>query len=162
MSQITVFTNDQRILLECELKGQISDGYWENSKPYDHYKQPCKSTVVVDPNNIGMDFFPSRKYNFSAPSLLEVVGERMRMFVLISRLYPTLSIQALRLFDYGEWVWEPARIDYAKQLKELAVIGITSYAQMQSVCKSLDMNSYPNSELKTDLNQLKVVFKTIK
>lgn len=28
----------QKALFEQELNGQISDGYWENSRPYDHWK----------------------------------------------------------------------------------------------------------------------------
>ena len=41
------FANQAQVILYmCELCGQISDGHWENSKPYDHWKIPCVAGCV--------------------------------------------------------------------------------------------------------------------
>jgi hypothetical protein len=68
----------QKVLLEDELLGQMSDGRWENSNPMDHWKPWCNATIVVDPENVGRDFYPRRDgYCFTEKDLLEIIGERM-------------------------------------------------------------------------------------
>ena len=89
-NQIRVATKSQAILMELELKGQVSDGYWENSYPHD-YKPVCSAEVIVDPDNVGINFTPSRAYNFASPKLIEYVGDRMQQIVLLSWMFPTLS-----------------------------------------------------------------------
>lgn len=76
---LRVRTQAQKWLLENELKGQISDGMWENASPNDHWKVWSQAKVVVDPKNVGRNF-SARKDNYSlnSKSLLEVVGERMK------------------------------------------------------------------------------------
>lgn len=70
---------EQKILWDVELSGQISDGRWENSRPYDHWEYWHRDVeVVVDPDNVGRDFYVRRDgYCFTEKLLLEVVGERM-------------------------------------------------------------------------------------
>jgi hypothetical protein len=69
----------QKVLWDQELSGQISDGRWENSKPYDHWEYWHRDvTVVVDPENVGRDFWVKRDgYCFTEKELLETIGERM-------------------------------------------------------------------------------------
>lgn len=69
---------EQKVLWDFELSGQISDGRWENSRPYDHWEVWCRAEVVVDPYNVGRDFYAKRDgYCFTERELLEIVGERM-------------------------------------------------------------------------------------
>ncbi len=76
--QIRFENKVQAALFQFKLLGQISDGYWENSRPYDHYKAFSKVEIVVDPANPGMtNIWPKRSYNFAAPDLVDVVGSRM-------------------------------------------------------------------------------------
>lgn len=78
MATLNVRNEQQRILLEEELKGQISDGMWENARPDSHWIVWCDATVVVDPENVGRDFYARKdNYNLTAPLLLEIVGDRM-------------------------------------------------------------------------------------
>jgi len=79
MNNIICFENDiQAALFNYELSGQISDGYWENSRPNDHYRPWCAAIVKVDPVNVGINFYAQkRNYNFVAHDLLECVGDRM-------------------------------------------------------------------------------------
>jgi len=89
MATITVRTATQAAIWECELSGQISDGYWENATPRDHWKQPANAKAIVG-ENVGIDFWAMRRYNFASADLLEVVRTRM---ILIARL-------AQRGYDY--------------------------------------------------------------
>jgi hypothetical protein len=76
--QIRFENKVQAALFQFELLGQISDGYWENSKPGDHWQVFTRVEVVVDPANPGMTgIWTKRKYNFAAPMLVDVVGDRM-------------------------------------------------------------------------------------
>jgi hypothetical protein len=68
----------QVALWDEELSGQLSDGWWENAMPYDHWKPWCAAKAQVNPANLGRNFWTARRrYDLSSPKLLEVVGERM-------------------------------------------------------------------------------------
>lgn len=76
-----IFSNPVQVALyEEELKGQISDGMWENSTPHDHYKVMCnaKARVAAPGERTGcVGFWPKRYYGFSSKFLYECVGDRM-------------------------------------------------------------------------------------
>ena len=73
------FRNEYQVgLFKHELSGQLSDGYWENSKPMNHWKRPCNAKLVVAPGNLGTNWFVTKKYNFAAP--VQYVGDRMLLF----------------------------------------------------------------------------------
>lgn len=84
----------QVVLFNEELAGQISDGVWENSKPWAHYKWVPgrdKVSVAKDGELVGLfydttysgepikgvRFTPPRRYNFRNSILVDVCGERM-------------------------------------------------------------------------------------
>lgn len=69
------------------MSGQISDGNWENSRPYDHYERMCEAKIEVsdDPH---INFIPARKYNFADKVLVDVVGWRMIWYVKLFKTYP--------------------------------------------------------------------------
>jgi hypothetical protein len=68
----------QVALWDEELSGQISDGWWENARPFEHYKIWCRATATVNPKNLGRNFWADKKnYNFTNKELLEVIGDRM-------------------------------------------------------------------------------------
>lgn len=74
---IRVRTQAQKWLLEDELKGQISDGHWENASnnPWEDW---TGATVIVDPQNPGRNFFTSKdNYQLNSRELLDAVGDRM-------------------------------------------------------------------------------------
>jgi len=95
MSRTIYFENAVQVALyKCELSGQISDGHWENSRPLDHWKIMCDAWVGVerisatDPKYdrpAGINFQPKRRYNFAAPELLEVVGQRMLHYARLAK-----------------------------------------------------------------------------
>jgi len=67
----------QVALFEREIKGQLSDGYWENANPMDHHRTWCDAVAVVGPN-VGRNFWTVKSnYNLIAAPLLDAVGGRM-------------------------------------------------------------------------------------
>lgn len=82
MSTLAVRNEAQKILFDLELSGQISDGYWENAAPQDHWIPWCETTVIVDPTNVGRDFSVRKdNYGFTRRDLLDIVGDRMLEYV---------------------------------------------------------------------------------
>lgn len=84
----------ERALFENEICGQISDGAWENTQPYNHWEPWAEAQVLVDPTgrNVGRDFY-ARKDNYRLSSLVEVVGDRMKFYAELAMQFPT-EIQA--------------------------------------------------------------------
>lgn len=79
----------QKALLECELQGQISDGHWENSRPYNHWINWCRAKVFVAPEDLGINFFSHRAYDFLSEDLLKVVRTRMILYVRLAQKFST-------------------------------------------------------------------------
>lgn len=78
MTTLRVRNLAQKILWDDELCGQISDGRWENSSPRDHWEPWGRCEVVIDPDNVGRDFYARRDgYCFTEKELLSIIGERM-------------------------------------------------------------------------------------
>lgn len=74
---IRVRNQAQKRLLEDELKGQISDGKWENSANTG-WAQWTSAKVIVDPTNVGRNFRATKdNFQLNAKDLLDVVGDRM-------------------------------------------------------------------------------------
>ena len=92
----------QVVLYECEMKGQMSDGFWENSLPNNHWRQPCEADAFVgSEEELGRNFFIMRMYNFANPELLEWCGDRMLFWVRCIMAHPEL----IRDLD-NHWDWE--------------------------------------------------------
>jgi hypothetical protein len=84
----------QKVLWEQELTGQLSDGRWENSRPNDHWEPWCDATCVVDPENVGRNFYVKRDgYCFTERELLSIIGERMLEAVRVLTSNPAYSEQ---------------------------------------------------------------------
>ena len=157
MPMIRVASPVQKTLFICELRGQISDGNWENSRPYNHWKVPCSATVVVDPVKQGIDFY-SRRYNFADSRLLEVVSDRMLMFCRARIQYPNVSEEAIRALDNGDWIWkDESGSPYRDHLIEL---GINSKVEADAVRTRLETIAYTMKDLRRDLKALSVTFRS--
>jgi len=93
--------NIQKALFECELKGQISDGNWENSRPMNHWEGPCRAAIEVDPTNPRVDgVYLRRLYDFANKELLDIVGQRMvNICNLTEAGYDSEIVDAFNEFD---------------------------------------------------------------
>lgn len=89
--QLVVRNLAQKVLFMEELQGQISDGMWENARPFEHWKVWCDSEleVIVNANNVGRNFSAIKSnYNLNSSELLECVGDRM-----------VLNVRAYKMFN---------------------------------------------------------------
>lgn len=102
MKTITVRNIAQKVLFECELQGQISDGHWENATPHSHWQDISSAIAIVDPENAGKieGFYLKRKYNFANADLLSVVGDRMILAVKVVMAHPEM---VLDMSDHHHW-----------------------------------------------------------
>lgn len=164
----------QKVLFKWELCGQLSDGYWENSNPHEHWRiwNNIDITVSTD-GRVGRDFYPVKdNYNFTAPALLEAVGERMLKYAIV----------AIALGDELESFFKPLDPLYNERYisyifdSEFNVVDLSNKAAywnkaMQEAFKALPMDKlivkckaisqyYHMADLKRDLTDLKTICKT--
>jgi hypothetical protein len=159
MNTIKLATKDQVVLMVCELQGQISDGYWENARPHNHYKGVSGAEVEVANtiDEVGLNFFTQRKYNFAAPMLLECVGDRMIKYVKFARKFPTFPTSYIRYIDSGAWMWTDKYME--KVVENFKTFGITSHTDLQEIIWGLDADqTYQMKHLKKDLKAINVAF----
>ena len=62
-------------LFKSEITGQLSDGAWENARPFDHWKFWCNAEVVMD-GAVGYEGYPM-KTNYNLHALKRYVKDRM-------------------------------------------------------------------------------------
>ena len=76
---ILAFDNEsQKILFDTEIRGQLSDGYWENARPHGHWKPWCHADAIVDAKNPGRSFLVMKEnYALDSAELLGWIGDRM-------------------------------------------------------------------------------------
>lgn len=172
MSTLFVANDAQRIIFEQEMKGQLSDGHWENSSPRDHWKPWCDAEVKVNKSGlVGRTFWASKdNYNFSAPDLLAAVGSRIINKVRAHML--GFSPEAVAempddLQDYENWhqyaADEAARWSnghskgyWAAKIEKLNSLGVNA-ATMAAIEQ---WDGYTKRDLKADLAGLKTACRT--
>lgn len=169
-----VVRNIEQAAAWLELDGQLSDGFWENDRPYDHWEPWCAATVVVaDPGQpVGRDFMARRTaYNFTSPELVDVVGLRMLALVRIARhvqpstgyvksLKPRARLAIAQILEHAPEC-ETGRIDWTQNWNDksaqLATYGVTP----ADVDKALADESYGMVDLVKDLRDLKAIVKEV-
>jgi len=148
-------------LFELEIKGQLSDGHWENTRPYNHWEPWCEATAAVSRHIEGRDFYANKdNYQLTATDLLAAVGERMMVYVKLAEAFGVKNAELLEYcFDldgkfcgipkYGGDTWTAIRNDLAKfdMVKVKEVVAETSYVM---------------ADLKRDLRELKRLMKVEK
>ncbi|MCP4444506.1 MAG: hypothetical protein GY811_04065 [Myxococcales bacterium] len=163
---INVANRRQAVLFHSELQGQISDGMWENTRPYGHYKCWCNAKAVVDPTNVGRDFYAEKdNYMLNGSELLDIVGERMMVAVRIEETYGQKGLKAfVGLFcsngtfmgmpSYDGEYWAAKRVEITEMLAELH----TTMEEISVVGQ--DTLVYNRKMLNADLRELRKIFKT--
>lgn len=147
MATLTFKTKVQKALFVHEIRGQLSDGYWENATPSDHYRPWCTCEVAVGPT-AGRDFYPRRdRYGLTAAALLDVVGNRMVKYARVALSFEeplaTQIIDALNMQgDLSELKQVPAEV---KERAEKALADVTLYNR---------------NDLKKDLTAMKLAMRT--
>lgn len=175
MYKVYFRNRNQVILYECELKGQISDGNWENSQPFHHWEKPCNAEALVAKNEkeLGLNFYPSLNYGFSSPRLFDVVKYRMLFYVKIYNTFPNLSLDNHHTYDllcdYGneEITWKNI-IDsinsgnkYYKEKSDWLEekLDAKTDEKKEKVCKKIKEYNYDLITLKRDLRDMSKIWK---
>lgn len=159
----------QRALFEHELKGQLSDGNWENAKPYDHWEPWCAADVVVDPDNLGRDFYAQRSsYDFGGKRLLSVVGDRMLRYARFALAYGDLSYEENDALDFistldlnagprGWGEWKTSRVREALPIAERVRARAGTDRRVREV--AADAGLYDEKRMRKDLRDLQRIIK---
>lgn len=151
-------TLDQVVLFEMEIMGQLSDGAWENTRPDDHWQfwSDAKVDVAAYPEQVGRNFFVAKDdYGLTRKDLLEVVGDRMIVYVKLSRAFGREATAEIdHLIDYtsgkvrGYIANDPK---YTHTLEKFWSLGIP----LDKIKAVVDANTYTMEDLKKDLREIK-------
>jgi hypothetical protein len=153
-------TNSQRALWMHEISGQLSDGMWENARPFDHWKFWCELEVISGAPHVFSNGH-CKKTGYNLTSLLEYVGDRM---VKLGRLAMcTDDIEHIRYAaeympeTFTEWLvckmtgkWPH---DYVRD---------AMYLITEDVARKYYTATYTEKHLRADLKVIKQAMKTAK
>ena len=168
MSNTKLYLNNltQKFLFEHELSGQISDGMWENARPYDHWQKPCKLEVELSNDKLGVTTsLMKNNYNFSSKELLDCISDRMIMIgkIVTSNQFTTDEIKIL-LSNYVN------ECDDNKAFQMMLTKCNSHYTKRLGITKSINDiynkmiivydTKYDLKDLKKDLEVIKKAFKT--
>ena len=120
MNTITFRTAAQASMFKHELKGQFSDGMWENTRPDDHWKFWCNLVVQVQsPHSapIGvqsMEWCVKKNYGINRKELLECVGDRMMSQAIMARWYNLVPVRTVAEILEGCFTWNGTSIVFTE------------------------------------------------
>jgi hypothetical protein len=165
---IYVENRAQAAIFEMEMKGQLSDGRWENSKPNNHWTTPCNAEAVVRPEKVGRDFCHTRGYNFGEKGLFEIVGERMTRFAQAAIAFPEVSIRTLSEYrwDFDDRLDAPISSRYSaeyavkkgeRRWRLLELVGVEDGEAFEA---KLAATGYTAKDCKKDASRLTTCFRT--
>ena len=104
---------EEMVLFKCEMLGQISDGFWENSRPDGHWRYPAtfSNNISINPSKIGTWGEEAgkkmKKYTFENSQLFSYVGERMTYTLNIFMNAPEKIKKKILKYGYS---LDPSRI----------------------------------------------------
>lgn len=166
----------QRVLFNWEICGQLSDGYWENTKPNGHWQiwSLCECLVSTD-GRYGRNFYALRDdYNLVANELLEAVGQRMHKYAVIAlalgdgfddffkELSPKYDPRNIEYFFDEEFNLIETKqyvhldSDFVKEMRD--AFNALPLESLSVKCKAITY--YKMADLKRDLVDLKTIFRT--
>jgi hypothetical protein len=172
----------QANLWACEIVGQLSDGAWENTKPYSHWEVWAEADIKVGgiPGYAG--FKPAKTQYALDTQLIPYVGGRMLVFGAAGYAKINLSennstrkgayekffttyndstpVDLINKLKSVEFVaLEKLFLDNAEQnayMKPYIDIYTKEKSNFEKVYNIIKSSSYGTGNLKTDLNDLKV------
>ena len=163
----------QAAVFEHELKGQLSDGQWENATvpTKDWWWITVKIAGPRDP--IGRNFYPKYdKFNFAAKDLLSVVGNRMLAYARAAKAGVAFDDCAVMdylvktSFDLGKPIDDDfdGNLIFTDKVQMYAVERVAPVLKKygeEFLKKALEDKSYGPKELVADLKDLKSIARTL-
>lgn len=157
MKTLTVKNYIQKVLFDVEICGQLSDGKWENTYPFNHW-EPWSECEVVVGENVGRNF-SARKDNYGLTSndLLDVVGDRM----VAQANMAENGIEVNMIREFAEYAPPGASSSYAQdkywmELEAKMIKTFGSYEKLQETRKG----SYDLNKVKKELREIKKAMKS--
>ena len=141
------------------MDAQISDGMWENARPFDHYHVWCNAEVKVATIDqaVGRTFPAVRDtYDFTNKQLLDVVALRMLSIVRIARAF---GIEVASILEHapetatGNINWDQPWM--TKYIERIQALGI----EPAMVDLAIASDTYDHKDMMRDLRDLKVIIK---
>ena len=172
-NQITFRTAAQAAIFQHEIKGQISDGMWENS-PGTDWGTWCDTDVLVG-SNTGRSGYVSKK-GFALERLAkhDVVAGRMIDYAKLSMAFPKLDLDDLYVLDnfrtdihtimkYAEKseYYQDVLKSFRKMEKLINPMNPApcSAEGLRSVAAAVEAIEYSEKDLKDDLKEIKASMK---
>jgi hypothetical protein len=145
----------QAALFEYEIKGQLSDGAWENARPLDHWHDWTNVTVVVG-GHPGRNFYPNKTTYDLEGQLVLVVGDRMRALARLAMIGVDVELVRQCLDGDGNWIGAPTYAGkwYDGIREQLAQLDLTD------IKSRFEAAEYSTRELRRDLRSIKEAMKT--
>lgn len=86
----------------------------------------------------------------------------MKLYVLLNRAFPTLSMSTLRYADSSKWMWDPAKYEYQQKFQDEMknICGVETHDEYQGLIENLDFSTYTTKDLKADLKAINQAFKS--
>lgn len=142
-------TATQVAIFRCELRGQFSDGNWENTRPLNHWTPWSNCSVVIDPHEQGRNFYAAKSnYNLLDAGLLDVVGDRMISYAKLAMAFGAANALEVRNVVTIEGDIRPNGTDY----KALEVL----YPDQAAKAIAMDYNIV---DLRADLKEISAAMK---
>ena len=158
-------TAAQAAIFEHELKGQISDGAWENFRGGD-YREWCNAETMVAEvdagEKVGRRFRAYYdRYNFNRTDLVEIVGDRMITYARLARAgYDEETIDKLKsaILDWNGGVLD-APVDYKGEYYDRLR---TWYATQDdaAIRAAVADDTYTTKDLRSDLRAIMQTIRT--
>ena len=143
-----------------ELTGQLSDGRWENTRPANHWHPWCFATAVVDPENLGRDFWaPRESYGFTSTDLLEIIGERMIMYAKLARCFPDHVEVLQKCIDINGALHIPLYEDHGKSTYWTDIRKSLEAFDMVQVQAKVEADPFSLKDLKQELRDMQRIIK---
>ena len=184
---IKVQTASQKVLLDTELLGQFSDGYWENSRNQS-WKYLDSVEVANDSDKTGVyftDYLPYdyQGYSVNNKTLLDVVGDRMLSKARFANSLDTTVIgegleivletdkitrkvidnEVISLEDIEYIIQDNlSREDFWVKRAKLAIQEIKEIGGVQKLLEALNNTSYNMKEMRKDLREITTILKDAK
>ena len=154
------FQNEAQVILyECELKGQLSDGHWENAVPHNHWQTMCRAAAIANPiSPLGcVRVWPRRRYAFHNKDLVECIGDRMINFVKTYKAFPGLEFDKHWTYDVSDDATdkEPVGEYFIQKRKEL--LEDTGCATVHEFLSLRNAIQYTLKDLKADLKAMSMI-----
>lgn len=182
---IKVSKPSQKVLLDAELLGQFSDGFWENSSNQSwHY---LRDVEISSPDEVGVYFekyipHQYRGYSVNNSELLSYVGERMLTKARVSHHLNISKIDmaldlilennkiSRKVIENEEVLQEDienailpklADADYWRKKALKAIQEIKELGGTQKLLEALNNSSYQMKDMRKDLKEITKILKNV-